>query len=90
MGMLFPLAIFVLIFYFFIIRPQRKRDKQQKTMIDSITRGDQIITIGGMYGTVRDVRDNEFIIEISEGVRVTYLKSAIQGKRAAAKTEATA
>ena len=51
MGMLFPLAIFVLIFYFFIIRPQRKRDKQQKNMIDSIARGDQIITIGGfIYG----------------------------------------
>ena len=88
--MLFPLAIFVLIFYFFIIRPQRKRDKQQKNMIDSIARGDQVVTIGGIYGTVRDVRDNEFVIEVSEGVRVTFLKSAVQGKRAAAKTEATA
>ena len=90
MGILFPLAIFVLIFYFFIIRPQRKRDKQQKNMIDSIARGDQVVTIGGIYGTVRDVRDNEFVIEVSEGVRVTFLKSAVQGKRAAAKTEATA
>ncbi len=81
MGMLFPLAIFVLIFYFFIIRPQRKRDKQQKNMIDSIARGDQIITIGGFYGTVREVRDDSFQIEIAEGVRVTILKSAVQGKR---------
>ncbi len=88
MGMLFPLAIFVLIFYFFIIRPQRKRDKQQKTMIDSIARGDQVITIGGFYGTVREVRDDSFQLEIAEGVRVTILKSAVQGKRAAAKTEA--
>ena len=87
MGMLFPLAIFVLIFYFFIIRPQRKRDKQQKNMIDSIARGDQIITIGGFYGTVREVRDDSFQIEIAEGVRVTILKSAVQGKRAV-KTEA--
>ena len=90
MGMLFPLAIFVLIFYFFIIRPQRKRDKQQKNMIDSIARGDQIITIGGFYGTVREVRDDSFQIEIAEGVRVTILKSAVQGKRAAQKTEASA
>ena len=82
MGMLFPLAIFVLIFYFFIIRPQRKRDKQQKNMIDSITRGDQIVTIGGFFGTVREVRDDSFQIEIAEGVRVTILKSAVQGKRA--------
>ena len=87
MGMLFPLAIFVLIFYFFIIRHQRKRDKQQKNMIDSIARGDQIITIGGFYGTVREVRDDSFQIEIAEGVRVTILKSAVQGKRAV-KTEA--
>ncbi len=94
MGMLFPLAIFVLIFYFFIIRPQKKRDKQQKNMIDSIARGDQIITIGGFYGTVREVRDDSFQIEIAEGVRVTILKSAVQGKRSAttataAKTEAS-
>ncbi len=93
MGMLFPLAIFVLIFYFFIIRPQKKRDKQQKNMIDSISRGDQIITIGGFYGTVREVRDDSFQIEIAEGVRVTILKSAVQGKRSTstatpAKTEA--
>ena len=87
MGMLFPLAIFVLIFYFFIIRPQKKRDKQQKNMIDSIARGDQVITIGGFYGTVREVRDDSFQIEIAEGVRVTILKSAVQGKRQA-KTEA--
>ncbi len=87
MGMLFPLAIFVLIFYFFIIRPQRKRDKQQKNMIDSIARGDQIVTIGGFYGTVREVRDDSFQIEIAEGVRVNILKSAVQGKRAV-KTEA--
>ena len=90
MGMLFPLAIFVLIFYFFIIRPQRKRDKQQKNMIDSIARGDQIITIGGFYGTVREVRDDSFQIEIAEGVRVTILKSAVQGKRSAPKQEAAA
>ena len=87
MGMLFPLAIFVLIFYFFIIRPQKKRDKQQKNMIDSISRGDQVITIGGFYGTVREVRDDSFQLEIAEGVRVTILKSAVQGKRQA-KTEA--
>lgn len=90
MGMLFPLAIFVLIFYFFIIRPQKKRDKQQKNMIDSIARGDQVITIGGFYGTVREVRDDSFQIEIAEGVRVTILKSAVQGKRNTAKTEAAA
>ena len=83
MGMLFPLAIFVLIFYFFIIRPQRKRQKQHDNMISAINRGDQIITIGGFLGTVREVRDDTFQIELAEGVRVRILKSAVQTKRAA-------
>ncbi len=83
MGMLFPLAIFILIFYFFIIRPQRKRDKQHSNMIASIGRGDQIVTIGGFLGTVKEVRDDTFQIEIAEGVRVRILKSAVQTKRTA-------
>ena len=81
MGMLFPLAVFVLIFYFFIIRPQRKRQKQHEGLILSIGRGDQIVTIGGFFGTVREVRDDTFLIELAEGVRVRILKSAVQTKR---------
>ena len=81
MGMIFPLAIFVLIFYFFIIRPQRKRDKQHANMIAGINRGDQIVTVGGFLGTVKEVRDDTFQIEIAEGVRVRILKSAVQTKR---------
>ena len=81
MGMLFPLAIFVLIFYFFIIRPQRKRQKQHDNLISSIGRGDQVVTIGGFFGTVREVRDDTFLIELAEGVKVRILKSAVQTKR---------
>ena len=88
MGMLFPLLIFILIFYFFIIRPQRKRDKQHNNMIAGINRGDQIVTIGGFLGTVREVRDDTFQIELAEGVRVRILKSAVQTKRV--NTSATA
>ena len=81
MGMLFPLVVFVLIFYFFIIRPQRKRQKQHDNLISGIGRGDQIVTIGGFFGTVREVRDDTFLIELAEGVRVRILKSAVQTKR---------
>ena len=84
MGMLFPLAVFVLIFYFFIIRPQRKRQKQHEGLISSIGRGDQIVTIGGFFGTVREVRDDTFLIELAEGVRVRILKSAVQTKKVVA------
>ena len=81
-SMLFPIAIFVLVFYFLILRPQNKRKKQQDAMIGGIARGDQIITISGVFGTVREVRDDSFMIEIAEGVRIRVLKSAIQTKRA--------
>ena len=84
MGMLFPLAVFVLIFYFFIIRPQRKRQKQHDSLISSIGRGDQVVTIGGFFGTVREVRDDTFLIELAEGVKVRILKSAVQTKRVVA------
>lgn len=90
MGMIFPLAIFVLIFYFFIIRPQRKRQKQHESLIGGISRGDQIITIGGFFGTVREVREDTFLIELAEGVKVRILKSAVQTKKSAPETPSLA
>lgn len=81
MGMLLPLAIFVLIFYFFIIRPQKKRQKMQDNLISSIAKGDQVVTIGGFFGTVQEVRDDSLMIELAQGVRVKILKSAVSTKR---------
>ena len=52
MGMLFPLAIFVVIFYFFIIRPQKKRQRAQDELLSSLSRGDQVVTIGGFFDLV--------------------------------------
>ena len=51
-------------------------------MINAITRGDQIVTVSGVFGTVREVRDDSFMIEIAEGVKIRALKSAVQVKRA--------
>lgn len=82
MGMLFPLAIFVVIFYFFIIRPQKKRQKQHDNLITSLGRGDQVITAGGFWGIVREVKDDSIILEISDGVKVRVLKGSIANKRA--------
>ncbi|MDI9369473.1 MAG: preprotein translocase subunit YajC [Synergistota bacterium] len=84
MGMLFPLALFIVIFYFFIIRPQRKRQKAQDDLLASLVRGDQIVTIGGFYGTIREVRDDNLVLEIADGVRVRILKSAVASKKASA------
>jgi preprotein translocase subunit YajC len=87
-SLLFPLAIFVVIFYFFIIRPQRKRQKQQDTLITSITRGDQVVTIGGFFGTIQEVREDSFVIELAKDVRVRILKTAISTKRSSTQAPA--
>ena len=84
MGMLFPLAIFVVIFYFFIIRPQKKRQRTQDELLASLSRGDQIVTIGGFFATIREVKDDSIVVEIADGVKVRILKSAVATKRASA------
>ncbi|ADE56726.1 MULTISPECIES: preprotein translocase subunit YajC [Aminobacterium] len=81
LGMLFPLVIFVLIFYFFIIRPQKKRQKQHDDLLAALTRGDQVITAGGFFGIIREVKDDSIILEIADGVKVRILKSSIVNKR---------
>ncbi len=84
LGMIFPIVVFVLVFYFLIIRPQRKRQKEHENLIASLRRGDQVVTIGGLFGTVKEVKDDSFILEVDEGVKVRVLKSAISFKRAEA------
>ncbi len=82
MGMLFPLVIFVVIFYFFIIRPQKKRQKSHDQLISSLGRGDQVVTAGGFWGTVKEVKEDSVIIEIADGVKARVLKSSIANKHA--------
>jgi preprotein translocase subunit YajC len=67
--MLLPLGVFVVIFYFLIIRPQKKRQRKHEEMLASIRRGDQIVTAGGFFGVVREVKEDSFIVEIADGSR---------------------
>lgn len=74
---LIVLALFIGIFYFMLIRPQKRRVAAHRSLIESVQEGDQIVTIGGMYGTVARMGDDEFELEISPGTRVRFIKSAI-------------
>ncbi len=71
------LAILAVAFYFLLIRPQRMRSKKAKDLMEGIKRGDEVVTIGGFYGRVKDVRDDTVIITIAGGVDVKVTKSAI-------------
>lgn len=69
-------AIFV-IFYFFMIRPQQKKQKELAAQRDAITKGDHIITSGGIYGKVKEVNEADFLIEIADGVRIRVDKNSV-------------
>ena len=81
MSLALPIVLFVLIFYFLIFRPQKKKQQQHDNMVASIGRGDTIITAGGFFGKVSDILEDSYVIEIAEGVKVRILKSSISVKR---------
>lgn len=74
------LALLIVIFYFMLIRPQKRRVEQHRKLVESIQPGDEVITIGGIHGTVRALRDDKVEIEIAAGTVVSFVKSAI-GKK---------
>ena len=67
----------ILIFYFLIIRPQKKRDKETQAMLDALKKGDKIITIGGIHGTVVAVKEKTVVIKVDDNARIEFLKSAV-------------
>ena len=77
-----PLAIVMAIFYFMVIRPQNKRATEHRAMLASLQVGDKVITGGGLLATVKKVvSDDELLLELSEGVRVTAIRSTILTKK---------
>ena len=73
-----PLVLIFVVFYFLLIRPQQKKAKDQRAMLDALRRGDRVVTAGGIIGTVaRVVGPEEIVVEIAEGVRVRVVRSTI-------------
>lgn len=80
-GMMLPLAMFAAIFYFMIIRPQKKKQKAHEEMLASISRGSTVITSGGFFGVVREILDDSYILELNEGIKARILKSSVSMKK---------
>jgi preprotein translocase subunit YajC len=69
------------IFYFLLIRPQQKRAKEQKTMLENLKKGDKIIISGGEYGIIEEVKGNTVVVKIAENVKVRYGKAYVAALR---------
>lgn len=74
---LISLVLLVAIFYFLLIRPQQRRMRQQRELVEALTIGDEVITIGGLYGRIIEMDDESVTVEISPGTRVRFVKNAI-------------
>ena len=74
---LLPLILIFVIFYFLLLRPQIKRAKEHKKMVDALARGDEVVTSGGLLGRITRVDDNFVSLELAEGVVVRVQRSAI-------------
>ncbi|CAN5364643.1 hypothetical protein BH10ACI1_BH10ACI1_11810 [soil metagenome] len=80
-GILLPLAAMVGIFYFLVIRPQKRQQQDTKDMIATLKAGDEVITNGGIVGKIKEVRDMSFIIMSAEKSLLEIGKSAVIGKK---------
>ena len=71
------MAAVILIFWLFMIRPQQKRQKEVQRKREALSTGDRIVTSGGLYGVIRDIKETEFVVEITEGVRVRVDRGSV-------------
>jgi len=72
-----PLILIILVFYFFMIRPQMKKQKDLKSFRESVKKGDKVITTGGIYGKITDMKENVIVVDVGDNVRLKIDKSAI-------------
>ena len=72
-----PLILIVGVFYFFMIRPQLKKQKEQKKFREALAKGDKVVTIGGLHGKVAEVKENTVLVDVANNVQLKLEKSAI-------------
>jgi preprotein translocase subunit YajC len=85
---LFPLVLIFVIFYFLLIRPQKKQEKEHQNMLKAIDKNDQVITSGGIHGTIVNVKDKTVTLRIDENVKIEIEKSCINSVKKAQGAEA--
>ena len=74
---LFPLVIIFVIFYFMLIRPQKSREKEHQKLLNNLNKNDDVVTTGGVHGTIVNVKDKTVILRIDENVKIEIEKSSV-------------
>ena len=74
-----PILVMAAVFYFLLYRPQKQEQKRRKEMLDNLKKGDKVVTIGGLYGTLGDISEKTVMIEVAKGVELKVARAAING-----------
>ncbi len=80
-GMLVILVLMFGAFYFLMIRPQRKRQSEHQKLVEDLQQGDKVITIGGIFGEIDSIGEQDFVLKVEDGSKVKFLKNSIMGKQ---------
>lgn len=76
-GILIVMPLIILVFYFLVMRPQNKKQKEAKKMLEGLRKGDKIVTIGGLRGTVVSVKDDTVVLKVDDNTKLEYSKNAV-------------
>jgi preprotein translocase subunit YajC len=79
MGMLVPMLLIFAIFYFMMIRPQQRKEKERRKMIEELRAGAKVVFAGGFIGTIKEAKEKTFLIEIASGVTVEVARASVSG-----------
>ena len=82
-----PLVAIIAIFYFLILRPQNKKQKETQKMLSALKKGDRIVTIGGIHGIIQSVKESTVIVKVDDNVKLEFNRSAISGVEKQAKDD---
>jgi preprotein translocase subunit YajC len=77
-SMLLPFVLMFAIFYFLLIRPQQKKAKELRAMLNALQKGDRVTTIGGLHGTIDQLTDDTVVLKVNDSTKLTYDRSAIK------------
>jgi preprotein translocase subunit YajC len=80
LNQLLPLIVLLVAFYFLLVRPQQQRQKQHRELMASLAIGDRVVTVGGVYGTIRSLEDDRVGVEVAPGVTIEFARQAIARK----------
>ena len=74
---IFPLALMFLVIYFLIIRPQKKQQKDRKNMLSGVSKNDQVVTVGGIHGTVVLIKESSIVVRVDDNIKIEFDKESI-------------